>query len=136
MSLATSDSPGSPDSPAADDLSNINALLQQAAAALNSGRPTLRAAISALPPELTWESLRNFAADDPSSFEQVSLLAVGAYFMSPDVLAALGFPSRQRLRADPEQVVDELSSGILDAVYERGCPVLTLDQINDGSHHG
>jgi hypothetical protein len=27
-------------------------------------------------------------------------------------------------------VVDELEGGILDAVFERGCPVRTLDEVN------
>jgi hypothetical protein len=94
---------------------------------------TLAAAIAALPAEPTWDSLEAFAQTDRASFEQVALLAVGAYFMSPSVLASLGLPTGERRPADREQVVDELSSGVLDAVLERGCPVRTLDEVNERS---
>ena len=42
--------------------------------------------------------------------------------MSPSVLASLGLPSGERRPANRDQVVDELGTGILDAVFERGCP--------------
>jgi hypothetical protein len=121
--------PGHAESPAADVLPDYDELVQVAAAAVGEGR-ALPAAIEALPDEPTWESLSTLADTDPASFEQVSLVAVGAYFMSPAVLASLGLPTGERRPADREQVVDELSTGILDAVYERGCPVRTLDDVN------
>jgi hypothetical protein len=125
--------PGTPDSPAPDALREYDDLLQQAAAALAGDREALATAIGALPPEPSWESLSAFAELEPTSFELVCLLAVGAYFMSPAVLTSLGTPTGPRRPADREQVVDELGTGILDAVLERGCPVRTLEDVNERS---
>ena len=122
--------PGSAESPAPAAIPDFDELLQSAARALEGDTRGLGAAIAALPVEATWESLSALAERDPSAFEQVSLLAVGAYYMSPIVLASLGMPTGERRPADREQVVDELDSGILDAVLERGCPVRTLDDVN------
>ena len=117
------------ESPALDALPDVDRLLQQAAVALGNKGPALAAAIDALPQQPSWENLSAFAEEDPESFELVALLAVGAYFMSPSVLDSLGRPSGVRRRANPEQVVDELSTGILDAVLDRGCPVRSLDDV-------
>jgi hypothetical protein len=121
--------PGSSESPAANAIAGLDELLQRAAAALRRG-PDLAAAIDALPAEPDWEQLRSFSQRDPSSFELVSLLAIGAYFMSPSALASLGLPTGERHAAHREQVVDELTSGILDPVLERRSPVRTLQDVN------
>jgi len=125
--------PGTPAATPAAELADLDDLVQHAAVALDGEDRALDAALAALPPEPTWASLSAFAAADPSSFEQVALLAVGAYFMSPSVLASLGLPTGERRPADREQVVDELSTGVLDAVFERGCPVRTLQDVNERS---
>jgi hypothetical protein len=122
--------PGSEESPAPNDLPDYDELVQRAAVALEGEGRALAAAIDALPADLSWERLSAFAAVDPSSFELVSMLVVGAYFMSPAVLGSLRLPTGPRRAARPEQVVDELSTGILDAVFERGCPVRTLEEVN------
>ena len=128
--------PGSAESPAPQASPDFDQLLEHAAGALEGEGRALEAAIDGLGPDVTWETLAAFADRDPSSFEQVSLLAVGAYFMSSTVLASLGVPPGQRRPANPEQVVDELDSGILDAVFNRGCPVRTLDDVNGAAHAG
>lgn len=122
--------PGSAESPAAVALPDFDELVQRAAAALDGDDRDLIAAIEALPEEPSWEGLSAFAELEASSFEQISLLLVGAYFMSPAVLASLSLPTGERRPARPEQVVDELSTGILDPVIERGCPIRTLDFVN------
>jgi len=122
--------PGPLTSGPATALPDFDEQLQHAALALEGEGRTLAEAIGSLPTDPSWESLSAYAEADPSSFEQVALLAVGAYFMSPHVLASLGLPTGDRRPADREQVVDELSTGILDAVYERGCPVRTLEDVN------
>jgi hypothetical protein len=128
--------PGSPASSPAAGIEDLDDLLQHAAVALDSEARTLAAAIEALPDEASWESVSDFAAADPSSFEQISLLVVGAYFMSPSVLASLGLPTGERRPANREQAVDELSTGILDPVFERGCPVRTLEDVAAAEHGG
>ncbi len=122
--------PGSAESPAPEALPDFDDVVQQAAAAVGGEGDALAAAIEALPAQPSWASLSQLAERDPASFELVSLLVVGAYFMSPTVLAALGRPTGKRRPAHPEQVVDELGGGLLDAVFGRGCPVRTLDEVN------
>ncbi len=121
--------PGTTDAVAALSLEDFDDLAQRAAAALEGDDAAIVDAIEALPEEVTWESLAAFAEKDASSFDQVSLVAIGAYFMSGVVLASLGLPTGIRRPAKPEQVVDELDSGILDPVFERGCPVRTLEDV-------
>ena len=122
--------PGTSESPSPNALPDFDELVQHAAEALGGVGPALAAAIDVLPAEPSWENVAALAERDPSSFELVSLLAVGAYFMSPDVLGSLGLPTGERRPAHREQVVDELSTGILDAVLERGSPVRTLVDVN------
>jgi hypothetical protein len=127
--------PGSTTSSAAALLPDFDDLLQRAAVAVDDGAGALAVAIEALPEELNWETLSAFANCDPVSFGQVSLLTIGAYFMSPSILEGLGLPTGERRPANREQAVDELSTGILDPVFERGCPVRTLEDVA-GAEHG
>jgi hypothetical protein len=121
--------PGSPDSPAPGFLPEFEALVQSAANALSRESSALEEAIDRLPVELSWNTLAAFANDEPEGFELISLMVIGAYFMSPTVLAALGLPTGDRRPAPLDQAVDELSSGILDAVLDRGSPVKTLQEV-------
>lgn len=127
--------PGSAGSPAPELISDFDELLQCAASAVEGGGRVLAEAIEALPADPSWEALSAFAERDPSSFELVSLVSVGAYFMSPEVLTSLGRPTGARRAAHPEQVVDELGTGLLDPVFERGCPVKTLDEVRNAAGH-
>lgn len=119
------------DSPSPDDLSDFTDLVQRAAGALSREHDALEQAIEQLPSHICWDSVASYAADEPEGFELLALLIVGAYFMSPTVTVALGLPIGERRAAPPEQAVDELSSGIMDAVLERGCPVKTLQDIDE-----
>ncbi|WP_431230878.1 hypothetical protein [Paenarthrobacter nicotinovorans] len=121
-------------SPRIDEIPEFDELLQQAAIAMGNKASVLSAAIAELPASPTSEDLSAYAEKDPESFEALALLAVGAYFMSPAVLDALGRPAGARRPASREQVVDELSTGLLDPVFERGCPVRSLDEVNNGVH--
>jgi hypothetical protein len=121
--------PGSSDAPAANVIPDFDELVQRAAGVLRR-RTELDAAIEELPAEPSWETLSSFAERHPSSFELVSLLLVGGYFMSATALASLGLPTGERRPAHFEQVVDELSSGILDPVVQRGSPVRALQDVN------
>ena len=122
--------PGSADSPAPGSLPEFEDLVRTAASALSRESSALEEAIARLPVELSWETLSGYADEEPDSFELLSLVVVGAYFMSPLVLAALGLPAGDRRPAPLEQAVDELSSGILDPVLERRSPVKTLSEVN------
>lgn len=122
--------PGSPDSPAPGLLPEFEDLVQRAANALSRESSELEEAIARLPVDLSWNTLAAYANEEPERFELIALLVVGAYFMSPTVLAALGLPTGDRRPAPLEQAVDELSSGILDAVLDRGSPVKTLQDVD------
>ena len=122
--------PGSGDSPAPGSLPEFGDLVQRAASTFSRESSAIEQAIALLPAELSWETLSTYANEEPESFELLSLLVVGAYFMSPLVLAALGLPTGDRRSAPLEQAVDELSSGILDPVLDRGSPVKTLEEID------
>lgn len=124
---------GSSESPAPGDLSDFDQLVLRATAALDGEATAIEAAVSALPEEISWASVSAFAEREPASFELVSLLVVGAYFMASPVLASLGVPTGQRRPANREQVVDELGEGLLDSVLERGSPIRTLEDVNSGT---
>ncbi|MFI5953833.1 hypothetical protein [Cryptosporangium sp. NPDC051539] len=122
--------PGAPDAPSPAALPDFEALVLRAAAAIGADGRALAAAVEALPAEPSRETLSAFAVLDPASFELVSLLVVGAYYLAPSVLAALRLPTEPRRPAHHEQAVDELGTGLLDAVLERGSPIRTLEDVN------
>lgn len=111
--------PGDEQSPAAADISGLDALIEQAAAALGREIVALRTALGLLPEDIGWDSLRSFAGDHPDDFEIVSAVAVGAYFMAPAALSAVGYPQGARKAPRIDQAADELSSGVLDLVAAR-----------------
>jgi hypothetical protein len=125
--------PGSPGSPAPGALPEFGQLVQRAVATVGRESAALEAAIGRLPLDLSWESLEAYADAEAEGFELVALVVVGAYFMSPTVLTAIGLPTDDRRAAPRDQAVDELGSGILDAVLERGSPVKTLPEVNGWS---
>ena len=121
--------PGAPDCPAPGALPELDDLLQRAARALSSESSKLEEAVAHLPGELTWDTLSSYASAEPEAFELLSTVVLGAYFMSPTVHAALGLPTGERRPAPLDQAVDELGTGLLDAVLDRGSPVKTLDEV-------
>lgn len=124
---------GSVESPAPTSLPEFPDLVQRAANTLSRELPVLTEAVARLPAELSWDTLSTYATEDAEGFELLALVVVGAYYMSPTVLATLGLPTGERRRAPLELAVDQLSTGILDAVLERGSPVKTLQDIADRS---
>jgi hypothetical protein len=125
--------PGSAESPAPQSLPEFEELVQRAAGTLGRDAAALEDAIVCLPAELSWDSLSEYSEKQPEGFELIALVVIGGYFMSPTVLAALGMPAGERRRAPLELAVDQLDSGLLDAVLERGCPVKTLEDIDQRS---
>ena len=126
--------PGSDESPAAGDLADFDQLVSQAVGALSGEFAAVRSAIEALPSAITQDSASSFSESDPKSFELVSLVLVGAYFMAAPVKISLGLPTVPRRAPSREQIVDELSDGLLDLVLERGSPIRTLDDVHSASN--
>jgi hypothetical protein len=129
--VATELIPNTPDAPGPGGLPEYDQLLQQACNALDRDWDAVQAAIERLPSDISWSSLAAYADESPDSFELVALVLVGAYFMSPSVLTSLGIPPGPRRRAPHDQAANELGTGILDAVLERGSPVKTLADIDE-----
>lgn len=111
--------PGNETSPAATSLPDIDALLNRAAEALGPEAAELKQTLAALPAEITWDGLKALFETDADAFDLISTTAAGAYFMSPSVLEALGYPTGPRKAARIDQAANELESGILDPVMER-----------------
>ncbi|WP_327098524.1 hypothetical protein OIE68_06840 [Nocardia vinacea] len=65
-------------------------------------------------------ALKQLWAQDSAAFDPVSNVVAGAYFMTPQVKALIGYPGQHRDPAGLEEAADELESGILDPVLERG----------------
>lgn len=111
--------PGDDQSPAAGELPDLDELLASAVRAVGVEGAALREALLILPEHLDWGVLRDFAETHPAEFDLVSVVAAGAYFMSPAVLSSIGYPQGARRPARADQVVEELESGVLDAVMGR-----------------
>lgn len=116
--------------PSPGSLPEFRDLVDQAARALGPEVQALDDAIAGLPAELNEVGLAAYSTAEPEAFELLAQVVVGAYFMSPTVRAAIKVPSDRR-PAPRDQAVDELTSGILDAVLDRGSPVKTLQEVDE-----
>lgn len=67
-----------------------------------------------------WSALRQMWVDDRTAFDQLSAVLAGAYFMTPQVKELIGYPGQHRDAAGFEDFANELETGILDPVLERG----------------
>ncbi len=125
--------PGDGASPTIAQLPDYEGLLQRAAAAVGSDLGALLGGLDLLPSDPDWATLSKFADAEPESFELISSVAVGAYFMSPLALESIGWPTGQRRRAPQDQAVDELGYGILEPVLARGSLVRLPPDTSEGS---
>jgi hypothetical protein len=112
--------PGDEGSPAISEVEGYDALVRQAARALGPELQDLRNAIAAVPQPISWDAMAGFERDRPQAFEIVSTTATAAYFMSPQVLRSLGYPTGQRSAPPFDLAAEEIGSGILEPVLERG----------------
>lgn len=67
-----------------------------------------------------WAALRRMCSEDKFSFDPLSSVVAGAYFMTPQVKELIGYPGQHRDVAGLEEAANELATGILDPVIERG----------------
>lgn len=114
--------PGDEVSPPPAALDDFDELLQRAVAAMEPELPALSDALSALPSEVDWATLKEFAESDGPRFELIATVVTGAYFMSEPVLESIGYPTGNRAAAPFDLSAEELASGILDQVIDRGAP--------------
>ena len=67
-----------------------------------------------------WEALKTMSVEDKFTFVPLSSVLAGAYFMTPQVTKLIGYPGQHRDPAPLELAAEEIGSGILDPVLERG----------------
>jgi hypothetical protein len=67
-----------------------------------------------------WAALKDLWSRDREAFDPLSAIVAGAYFMTPQIKELIGYPGQHRDIAGLEEAADELSTGILDPVLERG----------------
>lgn len=73
-----------------------------------------------VPEEKLWETLKAMAVEDKFTFDALSSVVAGAYFMTPQVMKLIGYPGQHRDPAPVALAAEEIGSGILDPVLERG----------------
>lgn len=78
------------------------------------------ATLAAVPDEELRPALRHMWASDKATFDPLSAILAGAYFMTPHVMALIGYPGQHRDPAGLEDAANELETGILEPVLERG----------------
>lgn len=112
--------PGTATMPAIGALPSFDALLVTAVKACGYPDALLRQALDALPADVDWAGAKNFHAAERELFEPLSVLVSAAYYMAPEVLAMLKFPTDRRHPAGSEEFLEEYETGMLDPVVERG----------------
>lgn len=65
-------------------------------------------------------ALKELWATDKATFDPLSAIVAGAYFMTPQIMELIGYPGQHRDTAGLEDAANELDTGILDPVLERG----------------
>jgi hypothetical protein len=73
-----------------------------------------------VPDSELWQALKKMWADDKFTFDPLSSVLAGAYFMTPQIMELIGYPGQHRDPAPLEEAANELATGILDPVLERG----------------
>lgn len=120
--------PGTEDNPAGSAVKNFSALVTQAVAILDSRFEQLTsnlAELAAAKAEEMWERLRELSVSRPDDFYWLSTVVVAAYLYAPEIKEKLGYPTPHPNPADMFEVAEELSSGILEPVIQRGPVYIT-----------
>lgn len=106
--------------PAAANVAGFAGALRVAAKSCGYEEAAIRAAVGLIGPDIDWAGSRLLAQTDPAAFAIVGTLVSAAYYMTPQVLALLKFPTDRQHPAEMEEFVSEYETGVLDAVIERG----------------
>jgi hypothetical protein len=115
--------PASGPNPKASDAQSYVQYLNLALSARSDVFDAVMSAISKLagvPDDDLWAALKHMWSQDKFTFDPLSAIVAGAYFMTPQVKELIGYPGQHRDVAGLEEAVNELATGILDPVIERG----------------
>ena len=77
-------------------------------------------ALRDVPSAALFEELRGLSFANPRTFYFLSLVVTGIYLYSDEIVAELGYPRPHRNPIDEMQIADELETGILEPVVQRG----------------
>jgi hypothetical protein len=105
------------------DVEGIEDLMHEALAIMDpdcTSIPQLAQQFDDIPEADLFGALRRMSGDDPDGFYVLSLFVSGVYLYSPEIERALGYPHPHRNPFAIDQVVDELGTGILEPVVQRG----------------
>lgn len=115
--------PAAGPNPKASDAIDYVAYLHLALAARSDVFDTVVSAAHSLAEvadEKLLDALKAMWANDKFTFDPLSSIIAGAYFMTPQVKDLIGYPGQHRDPAGLEDAANELETGILDPVIERG----------------
>lgn len=105
--------------PCASEIEDLNKWLERAIRSCGYSAQDQRAALDALPDDINWENVKAFSVSNLASFAILSTLVSAAYYMSPPVLAKLGYPEDRRNPADAEEFLQEYETGVFDKMMSR-----------------
>jgi hypothetical protein len=108
------------DNPAGSEVPDYGSWLNRAVAARSRHLDLLCRTLDGLAKEDLSVALPRLDKQEPGTFRLLSGVIAAGYFMTPSVLARIGYVGQRRDPADLEQAADELGSGILDPVTRRG----------------
>jgi hypothetical protein len=115
--------PASGPNPKASDAEQYTAYLQLALAARADVFDAIvggACKLAEIPEDELWNALKKMSTEDEFTFGPLSSVLAGAYFMTPQVMKLIGYPGQHRDPAPLELAAEEIGSGILDPVLERG----------------
>jgi hypothetical protein len=115
--------PAAGPNPAASDAENYLEYLHLALAARADAFDAVMdaaATLAAVPDEELRAALKQMWATDKGTFDPLSAILAGAYFMTPQIMALIGYPGQHRDPAGLDDAANELETGILEPVLERG----------------
>jgi hypothetical protein len=72
-----------------------------------------------VPDDRLWAALKQLWSTDLETFNPLSSIVAGAYFMTPQIKALIGYPGQQRDPAPVDEAANEID-GLIDPVIERG----------------
>ncbi|MBY3301178.1 hypothetical protein HFO10_35760 [Rhizobium laguerreae] len=111
-------------------VSKFDQLVTNAAAILDKHFDLLTGVLEELrvtPGTEMWDRLKKLEAENGEAFYILSTLIVGAYIYSDEMKSELNYPTPHRNPPGLFDAADELSSGILDPVIERGPIYLAVE---------
>jgi hypothetical protein len=115
--------PAAGPNPAASDAENYLKYLHLALAARADAFDAVMdaaATLAAVHDKELRAALKQMWATDKATFDPLSAILAGAYFMTPQIMALIGYPGQHRDPAGLEDAANELETGILKPVLERG----------------